>query len=74
MREKRERESSKGRDGGVTIHHYLPASITSVLDLRLTHRLRLHEACFILSDSILLGGSPLMVNVQVELVPRLGIE
>ncbi|MED6116227.1 hypothetical protein PIB30_098090 [Stylosanthes scabra] len=59
--------------GGVTIHHYLPAAITFVPELRLTHHLRLHEACSILFDSIPLGRSPLMVNVQVVLVPRIGL-
>ncbi|MED6163031.1 hypothetical protein PIB30_076143 [Stylosanthes scabra] len=73
-KERKERESSKGGGGGVTIHQHLPASITSVLELRLTHRLRLHEACSILFDSIPLGRSPLIVNVQVKLVPRIGIE
>ncbi|MED6201089.1 hypothetical protein PIB30_091536 [Stylosanthes scabra] len=38
------------------------------------HRLRLHEVCFILFDSIPLVRSPLMVDVQVELVPKIGNE
>ncbi|MED6127282.1 hypothetical protein PIB30_086662 [Stylosanthes scabra] len=42
--------------GGVTIHHYISAAITFIPELRLTHRLRLHEACSILFDSIPLGS------------------
>ncbi|MED6150068.1 hypothetical protein PIB30_068630 [Stylosanthes scabra] len=41
--------------GGVTIHHYLPAAITFITELRLMQRLRLHEACSVLFDSIPLG-------------------
>ncbi|MED6212527.1 hypothetical protein PIB30_084276 [Stylosanthes scabra] len=36
----------------ITIHPPLPATITFAPELRLMHRLRLHEACFILFDSI----------------------
>ncbi|MED6161522.1 hypothetical protein PIB30_061558 [Stylosanthes scabra] len=36
----------------ITIHPPLPAAITFAPELRLTHRLRLHEACSILFDSI----------------------
>ncbi|MED6176292.1 hypothetical protein PIB30_086718 [Stylosanthes scabra] len=41
-----ERELSGG--GGATIHHPLPAAKTSTPELRLTHRLWLHEACHLL--------------------------
>ncbi|MED6125891.1 hypothetical protein PIB30_072911 [Stylosanthes scabra] len=37
----------------VTIHHPLPAAITSTPELRLTHRLRIREALFTLYISIL---------------------
>ncbi|MED6161857.1 hypothetical protein PIB30_064719 [Stylosanthes scabra] len=36
----------------ITIHPPLPAAITFARELRLTHRLRLHEVCSVLFDSI----------------------
>ncbi|MED6174429.1 hypothetical protein PIB30_068865 [Stylosanthes scabra] len=41
-----------GGGGGVTIHPLYPASITFTPELRLTHRLRLRKALFVLFDCI----------------------
>ncbi|MED6151244.1 hypothetical protein PIB30_080728 [Stylosanthes scabra] len=46
----------EGRVVVITIHPPLPAAITFAPELRLTYRLRLHEACSVLFDSIPLGS------------------
>ncbi|MED6128509.1 hypothetical protein PIB30_098624 [Stylosanthes scabra] len=72
--------SESGRSHGcmgvvmvITIHPPLPAAITFAPELQLTHRLRLHEACSILFDSIPTRkyGPQLMMYVQVVHVARI---